>query len=395
MPSLRSVAAISLVGLAAAGPIESKGSFKLKQVHMGYTAKNALRDVASTYAKFGGVMPFDLAQAHANSNGTGQGSATTTPGDSHDSLYLTPVNVGGTTMMLDFDTGSADLWVFSDELPASKSAGHAIYKPDTSKQMSGASWKISYGDGSSASGDVYSDTVTVGGVAVDGQAVEAAKQISSQFAQDKKNDGLLGLAFSSINTVKPKQQTTWFDTAVKNGDLKQAVFGVRLEHQKPGSYDFGFIDDSAYTGSLAYTKIDSQQGFWMMETDGFAVAGTESKTPIKGIADTGTTLMMLPRSVVSAYWKQVKSAKYMASQGLYVFKCSEKLPEFSLIIGGEKRTTPGEFMNYAPASQGLCIGGLQRNDGLQGLSIIGDTFLKSQYVVFDAEKSQIGFAQQS
>jgi len=379
-------------GLVAASPIESQGSFKLKQVHMGYVERNAVRELAGVYAKFGGAMPYDLAQAHANSNSSG--TVVTRPGDKHDSLYLTPVNVGGTTMMLDFDTGSADLWVFSSELPSSKSAGHAVYKPDSSKKMSGASWKISYGDGSSASGDVYKDTVTVGGVAVQNQAVEAAKTISSQFASDKKNDGLLGLAFSSINTVSPQKQTTWFDTAVKAGDLKQSVFAAKLEHQKPGSYDFGFIDQTAFDGSLAYTSIDSSRGFWELKTDGYAVGSQTSQTPIQGIADTGTTLMMLPRDVVSAYYKQVKSAQYNAQQGLYLFDCSDSLPDFSIIVGGEKRTTPGEYVNYAPASSTLCVGGIQRNDGLGGLSIFGDVFLKSQYVVFDSANSKIGFAPQ-
>lgn len=67
-------------------------------------------------------------------------------------------------------------------------------------KMSGASWSISYGDGSSASGDVYMDMVNVGGVTAQRQAVEAASKISSQFVQDRDNDGLLGLSFSSLNT---------------------------------------------------------------------------------------------------------------------------------------------------------------------------------------------------
>ena len=73
-------------------------------------------------------------------------------------------------------------------------------KSSTSKKLSGASWAISYGDGSSASGDVYTDTVNVGGTTVTKQAIELAKTVSAQFQQDQNNDGLLGLAFSSINT---------------------------------------------------------------------------------------------------------------------------------------------------------------------------------------------------
>jgi aspergillopepsin I len=92
--------------------------------------------------------------------------------------------------------------VFSNQLPSSETAGHAVYTPSANSEfMSGYSWDISYGDGSSASGDVYLDYVTVGGVTVTSQAVEAAETISSEFQQDP-SDGLMGLAFSSINTGK-------------------------------------------------------------------------------------------------------------------------------------------------------------------------------------------------
>lgn len=51
-------------------------------------------------------------------------------------------------------------WVFSSELPTSEQSGHDIYTPGSSaKKLNGETWSISYGDGSSASGDVYTDTV--------------------------------------------------------------------------------------------------------------------------------------------------------------------------------------------------------------------------------------------
>lgn len=172
--------------------------------------------------------------------------------------------------------------MFSSELTSSQQSGHSIYKPSSSAtKLSGSTWSISYGDGSSASGDVYKDTVTVGGVKATGQAVEAASKISSSFQQDVNNDGLLGLAFSSINTVSPNAQTTFFDTV--KSQLDSPLFAVTLKHNAPGSYDFGYIDKSKYTGTLAYADVDDSQGFWSFTADSYKI-GTTAGGSITGIA---------------------------------------------------------------------------------------------------------------
>jgi len=249
--------------------------------------------------------------------------------------------------------------VFSSELPSSERSGHSYYNPSkssTAKKLSGATWNITYGDGSGASGNVYTDTVTVGGVSVTGQAVELAEQVSSQFQQDEDSDGLLGLAFSSINTVQPEQQTTFFDTAIAEGALEANVFTADLKKGAPGTYDFGFIDSSKYTGEITYTPVNNANGFWEFTGTGYAVgSGSFKSKSIDAIADTGTTLLLMDDAIVSAYYKQVEGAQYDNSQGGYVFSCSATLPDFTVGIGSFNAVIPGSFMNYSPTDDsGSC-----------------------------------------
>lgn len=78
---------------------------------------------------------------------------------------------------------------------------------------------------------------STGSVTATSQAVEAATSVSSQFKSDTDNDGLVGLAFSSINTVQPKAATTFFDTV--KGSLSKQLFAADLKKGAAGSYDFG------------------------------------------------------------------------------------------------------------------------------------------------------------
>ncbi|CEJ57934.1 hypothetical protein PMG11_06609 [Penicillium brasilianum] len=383
---------VSLAGLAsiasAAPTAKTNDKFSVKQVSRTATkTSNFAAAYGRALSKYGANVP-----SHVEAAAAASGVATNTPVN-NDEEYLTPVTIGGTTLNLDFDTGSADLWVFSTELSASERSGHSVYNPSTSgNELSGYSWSISYGDGSSASGNVYTDSVTVGGITASSQAVEAAQTISSEFQQDTNNDGLLGLAFSSINTVQPQAQETFFDS-VKDS-LDQPLFAVALKHNKPGVYDFGFIDSSKHTGSIVYTDVDSSQGFWSFNVDSYK-AGTRSGGGFSGIADTGTTLLLLDSSIVSAYYSQVKGAKNSNSAGGYVFDCSASLPDFSVKIGSYTATVPGSLINYGPSGVGsTCLGGIQSNSGI-GFSIFGDIFLKSQYVVFDSVGPRLGFAPQA
>lgn len=216
--------------------------------------------------------------------------------------------------------------------------------------------------------------------------------MSSQFSQDSENDGLVGFAFSSINTVTPQSQNTWFDTV--KSSLPQQLFAVTLKYQQPGTYDFGFIDSSKYEGPLTYTAVDNSQGFWSFTADGYSVAGTQTSGSLKAIADTGTSLILVADDVVSAYYAKITGSSNSNTAGGYVFPCSNTLPDFGLLIGGQTFTVPGKYINYAPNGDGTCYGGIQSSAGI-GFNILGDVFLKAQYVVFDSGNMQLGFAPQA
>lgn len=242
---------------------------------------------------------------------------------------------------------------------------------------------------------MYADKVVVGGVTATSQAVEAATSVSAQFSQDSDTDGLLGLAMSSINTVKPQQQTTFFDTV--RSQLAQPLFAVTLKYHAAGTYDFGFIDKTKYTGAITYVNAVTSSGFWGITASAYSVGSTTTTAQVSGILDTGTTLVLVDDAIVRSYYAKVTGAKNDAAQGGYVFPCSATLPDFSITVGGVKQVVPGKHIKYAPLTSGssTCFGGIQSNKGI-GVNIFGDIFLKSKYVVHEMGSTpRIGLAQQA
>ncbi|KAI0505372.1 secreted aspartic proteinase precursor [Xylaria bambusicola] len=400
IPSTTSLALFSaILGAVSAVPPPQPGRFTVNQTRNANFRRHGPAQVAKTYLKYGRPVPAELAVTLGMTNSKRSHGSVATDPQQYDSEWLTPVQIGtpAQTLNLDFDSGSSDLWVFSTDTSSRYVNGQTQYSPSkssSSSKLQNARWSISYGDGSSSSGIVYTDVVNIGGLSVSKQAVESAQTVSTSFTQESDLDGLLGLSFSSLNTVTPTQQKTWFDNI--KGSLDSPVFAVDFKAGGvPGSYDFGYIDSSKYTGSIAYTSVSTRQGFWEFTSTGYAVgSGSFKSTSIDGIADTGTTLLYVPSSVVSAYYSQVSGAKNDRSAGGYTFPCSASLPDFTFGIGSARIVIPGEYINYAPYTGNTCFGGIQSSSGI-GINIFGDVALKAAYVVFDSNGPRLGWASKS
>ncbi|KAK1961084.1 acid protease [Colletotrichum sublineola] len=426
--SLRSLCLYGLLAtFADASPVEKRaniqkrGHFVVPRVpNENFKGHDGTRQLIKAYRKFSMPMPPGLLEAMAaqaannpepvkaesfkafatnNTNAAagapGTGLTTATP-IRNDVEYVSPIKIGGQTIIVDFDSGSSDFWVFTSMLDSQSQAGHELYDPSKSKSakmLQGQQFSIRYGDGSGAQGVVGTDVVDIGGAVVENQAIEMATAVSQQFVEDTANNGLMGLARSQLNTVKPDRQKTFFDNVMPS--LAEPVFTADLRKKSVGAYEFGRIDTSKFSGQMAWIPINTTSGFWQFSSEKFAVGDGQVQTGSVGgqaIADTGTTLILANPTMVQAYYQQVQGAKQDQSVGGVTFPCNAKLPDLMMDIGGVYMArVKGSDINFAQVDQQTCFGGLQATTSK--LQIYGDILFKSQFVAFNGGNLSLGMAE--
>merc|ERR1712072_445463 len=302
-----------------------------------------------------------------------------------DAQYYGPITIGTPPQKFNviFDTGSSNLWV------PSKTAFMPLNfhnKYDNTKSSTyvknGTSFAIQYGSGS-LTGFVSQDTVTMGGVTIKNQLfAEATKEPGLAFKVGKF-DGILGMAFQSI--AVDGMEPAWYSAV---GDQK--LFGVYLGGTSGvgGEMTLGGTDSAHYTGDLTYVPV-SRPKYWQISVDSFSI-GNLSK--VEGIVDTGTSLLVAPPDVVSAFGKKIGATLVAGKE--WTLDCSKVagLPDLDIMIAGKNFPLKGS--DYVLNLSGQCLLGMMGMDlSREGLSLIlGDVFIRKYYTVFDMGKTQVGFA---
>lgn len=329
-----------------------------------------------------------------------------------DSQFVVPVKIGTPpqTTYLNLDTGSSDLlvpsscfdwhiliyssWTFSTDTFPFETSGHVLYRPRdsrTSEYLRGENWVVKYGDGAGAGGIVYKDRVQLGDTSFDHQAVQAAVEVSFEISSDPFSSGILGMAMSRANTVRPTPQLTYLEN-IKD-DLALPLFTVDLQKGQPGSYNFGYIDKSQFNGPIEFVPVDRESPYWKLPVEGYQVGqnGSFETAVFDSIVDTGTTLLLVPDEIVDDYYSEVSGAAFDNYLGMMVFPCDEDLPDFIFGIDDYRGVIPGNYINYADANETHCYGGIQTAEGIP-FAVLGDILLKAQFVVFDIGAHMVGFA---
>ncbi|KAK4219572.1 hypothetical protein QBC37DRAFT_477657 [Rhypophila decipiens] len=335
----------------------------------------------------------------------------------NDMMYLCEISIGTPPqkVLMDFDTGSSDLWVrssghkwyeFANLKPGHSHGAFNPKKSSTFKLSEDKAWQIQYGDGSTASGNVGTDNVTIGGMTIRDQSIEVASKLSDQFKKGVQ-DGLLGLAFQKINTIttdgKPDPQPTPVDNMIKQHDIPKnselftvAFWSSRDEEHDKSFYTFGWIDHDLVKKSgeeIAWADIDNSEGFWTFKSESVTIAGeTLDLSGNTAIADTGTTLALVSDKVCEALYNKIKGSEYSSEYQGYLIPDDikdEDLPKFTVAVGDKQFMIQKEDLLFAPAGKGKCYGGVQSRGSLT-FDILGDTFLKSVYAIFDQGHSRFG-----
>ncbi|KAJ7596647.1 acid protease [Mycena floridula] len=295
--------------------------------------------------------------------------------------------------LIDFDTGSADLWVPSSSCTSSTCSSKTKYKSSSSSTATKktGTFKIQYGDGSTVSGPVYSDTVAVAGIKATKQIFSPVTTLSSSFASDPI-DGILGLAFPAISNLG---QNPFFNTAIQSNTVKSQVFGFYLA--STGSELFlGGTNSAHFKGSPEFHSVDTSTGFWQISGANALVGGKAAVSNFETIIDSGTSIMYGPPSAVKAFYAKVSgSTLFDEANGYYSFPCDAP-PAAAFSWGGGQFAISAVNFNLGTTEEGSsdCIGSLVAQDlGLgDNVWLLGDSFMKNVYSAFDVQNKAVGFA---
>lgn len=233
--------------------------------------------------------------------------------------------------------------------------------------------------------------------------------------------GLIGIGYeadeSSITTVGKEYPN--FPVALMNaGDINSVAYSLWLDdlQSSTGSILFGAINTDKYVGDLIKVNVQTMTGsssitsFLVDVTEIQAVSSSGSDviysgSTIQAVLDSGTTLTYLPQDVAESIWSEV-GAEYSADFDMAIIPCSMAshsghisytfggpggprinvtLDELVLSGGDGPQITSGKYKGDT-----ACEFGIQNTTG--NTFLLGDTFLRSAYVVYDLANNQIALA---
>ncbi|CAG8954012.1 hypothetical protein HYFRA_00009111 [Hymenoscyphus fraxineus] len=336
--------------------------------------------------------------------------------DNQQTLYFANATLGTPPQIqrLHIDTGSSDLWVNAKTSALCKGKEGACdfagaYSANDSSTYSyiGSHFNISYVDGSGASGDYVSDTFSIGSTTLKRLQFGIGYTSSSP-------EGILGIGYE-VNEVQVGRagKGTYLNLPAQlkaDGFITSNAYSLWLNDlsASTGSILFGGIDTEQFEGTLQTLPVQRESNtfaeFLITLTDiniGSHVIAQKQAQAV--LLDSGSSLTYLPDVMTEAIYAQV-GAQYDSSQGAAYVPCSLadntstidftfsgptiKVPMNELVIF--IASTSGRPLTFSDGSR-ACIFGIAPAGSAS--AVMGDTFIRSAYLVYDLDNNQISIAQ--
>ncbi|KAL2867902.1 pepsin-like aspartic protease [Aspergillus lucknowensis] len=316
--------------------------------------------------------------------------------DGLDYSYFSTVNIGtpGQPVWMMLDTGGANTWVFGSDCTSEPCQMHNTFGEDDSSsvEMTTDAFEVGYGSGN-VSGVLVNDHITIAGI-----DVEMTFGLANQATDDFRNypiDGILGLGRSKDTSMG---RQPFMDLVAEQGDLESNIVSFHLSRNSDGARDgtatFGGVDNTKFTGDIAYTDVVDSSIHWTIPLDDASVDDKPCEFADKlAVIDTGTSYTLLPPADAGALHALIPGSKQLTDEN-YVVPCDSTADVQFTISGVSYSMSPKDYIGAQLESGDGCISTIiaQAVFG-DDVWILGDAFLKNVYAVFDFDNDRIGFAQ--
>jgi hypothetical protein len=262
-------------------------------------------------------------------------------------------------------------------------------------------FNISYVDGSGAAGDYATDTFRFGGQTIKDMQFGIGYVSSSP-------EGILGIGYTinevQVNRFGLDEYPNLPQKLKDDGTISSNAYSLWLNDldASTGSILFGGVDTDKFHGSLATLPILQEQGtyaeFIIALTDmgiGDNKTSLFANSNIPVLLDSGSSLMYLPDNVATALYQRF-NARYDSRQQAAFVDCDLANQDGTLDFGfsGVTISVPyNELVITAAISRGVPVCILGIGPAGNSVSVLGDTFLRSAYVVYDLSNNEISLAQ--
>jgi Eukaryotic aspartyl protease len=190
---------------------------------------------------------------------------------------------------------------------------------------------------------------------------------------------------------------------VKDGLIKDHIFAFWLRAmaddkewgEHGGEVELGGYSEDRFVGDLNWIPIHRKPYWELKLSAGYLEGGPKYSGKI--VIDSGTSLIIAPRSIVSAMNDQFLHGTFNSDSGYYMIGCSKisSLPNLSFELGDQGHKFTLSPQQYIIQFMGECystISGMDISTHGGQVWILGDAFLRHHYAVFDADKERVGLA---